>query len=288
MRVREYLQQSQRILRQQHPLALAEYSSIFCSAVGTAIAVLLREVAYATFPLTVALAFNVANRQRLDRDRQEQMTHYFSQVNTRLSEVTQTIAPPPQPPIERPTNELQEELAKLQLCITILESKTNFLNSKLQEKLSSELSAIRQDISSFTEPFNLDNIERKIQSLNSAVQSLLERPLPEWRQYEQLKQSIGQMETNQRELIWPQIKQLNADLESLKKNERHLNQKLDNLLEKFNARPEVPQLSRLKRTVHQLSDRLSQVQQTEVFAKLFDEIEQLNRKVEWLANKMNE
>lgn len=264
-----YLPQLRTVLRESHPLELAEYSALVGSALGTLMAAVGQNVALATAPIALAIALNIANRQRRDLAASDSNAAIVSEVDRRLNEVTERLPSmlPKAPEVN--LSGIEQEIADLHKSIAILDNKSGFVATQVYQNLSAKIDEVRQDVSAFSEPFDIDSIETKIAELHQELRTLAERQVADPEQHQELLESFAQLEQKNREQIWPCLDRLVANVKHLESNDVKLTGTLDTLVKKFNSRPEVTQLAKVKKIVAQLNETVSQLQQTEVIAELF-------------------
>lgn len=278
-----------------HWLDIAEYVATAGSAVGTVVAIAGQHIAYATAPLSLAIALNLTNRQRLawhhkqenlllkahitncyeDLSGQFPREMYSDRVN--LSEIHTDVN----------FSEIQEQIHDLHDSLNILENKSASLATKVYQNLSVELDAIRQQIANFSEPFDITNLENEIESLYAQIAAFANQPVIDLQHYEKFYQTFQDLDNKNREVILPCLKLLVKDVKDLQKDNLTTSSKLENLTQKFIARSETAQLSKVKRVVLQLRESVTQLQQTEVIADLLKSIDKLQADLNLLTVKFN-
>lgn len=264
-----YLPQLRSILSQRDPLELAEYSALAGSAVGTLLAAFGQSAALATAPLAVAIALNIANRERRSRFVRDSNEAIVSEVDRRLSNLTERLPSMLPKPAEVNLTTIEQEIADLHKSIAILDNKAGFVATQVYQNLSTKIDAVRQEVAAFSEPFDLETIETKIAALYQELRVLAERQVADPEQHQKLLESFAELEQKNREVVWPCLDRLVDNVKHLQSNDVKLTGTLDTLTKKFNSRPEVTQLAKVKKVVAQLSEAVSQLQQTEVIAELF-------------------
>ncbi|WP_044196134.1 hypothetical protein [Oscillatoria acuminata] len=255
------------------------------SVAGTVAAAIAQQAAYAAAPVTLALWLNFLNQKRREGLTQETIPSVISEIELKLSELNRELKALPQP-VTPNLNEVNEELSKLNKSVTMIEGKAAFMTSKVYDNLTLKLEALQKQISEFTEPFDLTRFEAKIASLNVAVQFLAQRPIVDLQEFEKLHRQILQVEADRREVLSPYLQQLEGEIQKLQQTDLILTRKVDTLTQKFNARPEMAQLSKLSRIVARLSDSLNQMQQTEAIASLYEDISGLSREINQLKQHL--
>ena len=264
-----YLPQLRTVLRERHPLELAEYGALAGSALGTLLVAFGQSAALATAPLAVAIALNIANRERRDRHAGDSNAAIVSEVDRRLSDLTERLPSMLPRPAEVNLTSIEQEIADLHKSIAILDNKAGFVATQVYQNLSTKIDAVHQEVAAFSEPFDLDSIETKIADLYQELRSLAERQVADPEQHQKLLESFAELEQKNREVVWPCLDRLVDNVKHLQSNDVKLTGTLDTLAKKFNSRPEVTQLAKVKKVVAQLSEAVSQLQQTEVIAELF-------------------
>ena len=89
-------------------------------------------------------------------------------------------------------------------------------------------------------------------------------------------------------MILPCLKLLVKDVKKLQQANLKNSSKLETLIQEFIARPELAQISNVKRVVSQLRESVTQLQQTEVIADLLKSIEKLKSELNILTGKFND
>lgn len=283
MRIREHLIQLRQTLNQCDWIELAEYASLACSAVGSVVAVVTQQVAYAALPLTLALSLNSIEQKRRAKRHSADFPSALNQVYQRFIDLDDRLQSLPKP-VEIDLVGIHDELAKFNKSLTIIEGKAAFMSSKVYDNLSVQINTLRKQIEEVSEPFDLTKVESQLATLKVAVQFLSQRPVVDPQEYEKLYRLFLQLEANHREFVMPFLQRLEREIQGLHSADINLNNKLDQLGQKFSARPEQAQLSKLGRMVARLSDSVNQIQQTEVIAALYEEIGQLSQQL----NRVNQ
>ncbi len=287
MAKREHLLiQFKRIIKAHHWLDLTEFLLLVSCAVGTLVAAVTKQVAYLAVPVTLALWLNFVNQKRRDGLQQQEIPPFVSEIELKLSELNQQIQALP-PPVSINLTEVNEELSKLNKSVTMIEGKAAFMTSKVYDNLTIKIDALHKKIADFTEPFDLTRFEAKIASLNVAVQFLAQRPIVDLQEVEKLHRQILQVEADRRDVLSPYLQRLEGEIQKVQHTDLILTRKLDTLSQKFSARPEMAQLSRLSRIVGRLSDSLNQMQQTEAIASLYEDIARLSQDLNQLKQQLN-
>ncbi|AFY85451.1 hypothetical protein Oscil6304_5989 [Oscillatoria acuminata PCC 6304] len=286
MSKREHLLiQFRQLIKPYHWLDITEMLLLVGSVAGTVAAAIAQQAAYAAAPVTLALWLNFLNQKRREGLTQETIPSVISEIELKLSELNRELKALPQP-VTPNLNEVNEELSKLNKSVTMIEGKAAFMTSKVYDNLTLKLEALQKQISEFTEPFDLTRFEAKIASLNVAVQFLAQRPIVDLQEFEKLHRQILQVEADRREVLSPYLQQLEGEIQKLQQTDLILTRKVDTLTQKFNARPEMAQLSKLSRIVARLSDSLNQMQQTEAIASLYEDISGLSREINQLKQHL--
>lgn len=274
------------ILTQLHWLELTEYAATGASAVGTILAIAGQHIAYATAPLSLAIGLNLINRQRLaEKSEQDHLTlksyihHCYDDLSGQL---------PSQIPVaEIDLTEIEEQIKDLQRSQSILENKSASLATKVYQNLSGEIDLLREEINNLSEPFDFSNLENEIESLYEQIAAFANQPQINSQEYEQFYHNYQKLEQKTREVILPCLKLLVKEVKELQQSNLKTSTKLETLTQEFIARPEPAQLSKVKRVVSQLSESVSQLQQTEVIADLFRAIDKLQAELNILLGKFN-
>ncbi|MCT7985032.1 hypothetical protein NG796_17305 [Laspinema sp. A4] len=272
-------------VKPDHWLETTELLLLVGSVVGTVAAAIAKQAAYAAAPVTLALWLNFINQKRRDGLQDEKIPLVISEIELKLSELDRQLKTIPAP-VTINLSEVHEELSKLNKSVTMIEGKAAFMTSKVYDNLSLKIDALQKQISEFTEPFDLTRFEAKIASLNVAVQFLAQRPIIDLQDFDKLHRQILQVEADRREVLSPYLQQLEGEIQKLQQTDLILTRKVDTLTQKFNARPEMAQLSKLSRIVARLSDSLNQMQQTEAIASLYEDISGLSREINQLKQQL--
>ena len=278
----DQLPQIKKILTHLHPLEIGEYAAVVGSVVGSLVAALGQNLVWATAPLTVAIALNAANRQRLWQQHHMQNTSVSTQFDQRYDEITRQIASIPKPE-EVNLKQIEEEIVDLHKSISILENKSSFMANKVYQNISAEVESLRQKILAISEPFDINRIDSKIAALQSEIRALASKASTDPEDFQRLRQALAQIDRKQRELLEPTLTRLAENYQQLEQSNVTLTAKLDLVTQKFNSRPEVIQLSRLKKAVEELRESVSQLQQTDVIAELLTETTKLRHDLTQLA-----
>ena len=286
MSKREHLLiQFREITKPYHWLEITELLLLVGSVAGTVAAAIARQAAYAAAPVTLALWLNFLNQKRREGLNQEKIPAVISEIELKLSELDRQLKALPEP-VTINLNEVNEELSKLNKSVTMIEGKAAFMTSKVYDNLTLKIEALHKQIAEFTEPFDLTRFEAKIASLNVAVQFLAQRPIIDLQEFEKLHRQMLQIEADRREVLSPYLQQLEGEIQKLQQTDLILTRKVDTLTQKFNARPEMAQLSKLSRIVARLSDSLNQMQQTEAIASLYEDISGLSHEINQLKQQL--
>ena len=276
------LPQLKTIFTHLHPLEIGEYAAVLGSVVGSVVAAMGQHLVWATAPLTIAIALNAANRQRLWQQHYMQNTNVSTQFDQRCDELTRQIASLPKPE-EVNIKQIEEEISDLHKSISILENKSSFMANKVYQNISAEVETLRQKLLAISEPFDINRIEAKIAAIQAEIRALASKASFDPEDFQRLRQALGQIDRKQRELLEPTLTRLTENCQQLEQSNITLTGKLDIITQKFNARPEVIQLSRLKKAVEELRESVSQLQQTEVIAELLTETAKLRSEVTQLS-----
>ncbi len=286
MSKREHLLiQFRQLTKPYHWLEITEVLLLVGSVAGTVAAAIAKQAAYAAAPVTLALWLNFLNQKRREGLNQEKIPSVISEIELKLSELDQQLKTLPEP-VTINLSEVNEELSKLNKSVTMIEGKAAFMTSKVYDNLTLKIEALHKQIAEFTEPFDLTRFEAKIASLNVAVQFLAQRPIVDLQEFEKLHRQILQVEADRREVLSPYLQQLEGEIQKLQQTDLILSRKVDTLTQKFNARPEMAQLSKLSRIVARLSDSLNQMQQTEAIASLYEDMDGLSHEINQLKQQL--
>jgi hypothetical protein len=280
IQVRQYIQA-------HHWLDITEFLLLIASATGTVVAAIAKQTAYAAAPITLALWVNFINQKRRNALHQKNIPAYVATLELKLSELEQRFQNLPEPVQQLNLTEVHEELSKLNKSVTMIEGKAAFMTSKVYDNLTLKIEVLQKQINEFTEPFDLTRFEAKIASLNVAVQFLAQRPIVDLQEVEKLHRQMLQLEADRRDVLGPTLQRLEGEIQKLQHTDLILARKLDTLSQKFTARPEMAQLSKLGRIVARLSDNLHQMQQTEAIASLYEDIAGLSQELNQLKQQLN-
>ena len=266
---------------------------------GTVVAIAGQHIAYATAPLSLAIVLNLTNRQRLVWQHQQEhlllkayITHCYddlsgqfpsqlSSSDIHFAEIHTDLNP------DVNLSEIQEQINYIQDALNILENKSASLATKVYQNLSVEIDVIRQEITNISEPFDITNLENEIESLYAQIATFANENVIDSNHYDKFHYEFKRLERKHEEVIVPCIKLLLKDVRELKEAHLRTSMKLDTLTQQFISRPELAQVSKVKRVVSQLRESVSQIQQTEIISELLNSISQLKLELEVLSNKFN-
>lgn len=269
-----------------HWLELTEYVATAGTLVGTLMAIAGQHIAYATTPLSLAIVLNLANRQRLTKQHQQEYHLLEEHINHCHQDIL-TQLPRNLPGENINLSGIQEQIQDLQAYLNILENKSASLATKVYQNLAGELNAIREEISNISEPLDITNLENEIESLYKQIAAFANQPRIDSNHYEKFYQNFQKLEQQHREVVLPCIKLLVKDVKELQQGYLVMSSKLENLTQDFIARPEPAQLSKIKRVVSQLNESVAQLQETEVIADLLKSLDRLQAEFNILAGKFN-
>ncbi|MEB3827196.1 hypothetical protein [Phormidium sp. CCY1219] len=287
MRIWEHLQQLSRENRKQYRSSdWAELAAIAASAVGTLAAAVLQQAAYAAAPLTLALFLNFLHRQRHTEPPSQDIPLTIAELEWRLSQLEEQLQHLPQPDRIN-LSEVYDELASVNKSLTMIEGKASFMAAKVYDQLSVQVDRLREQVERISEPLDLTRVEARIASLNVAVQFLAQRPLIDPQEHEKLARRLGQLEINHQKVVVESLERLNQETKHLQHQDFQLAKKVDALQQKFAARPEVAQISKLSRNVGRLTDSVNQIQHTEAIAALYDEIATITKELTRLGQNVD-
>ncbi len=270
-----------------HWIEIAEYAATAASALGTVVTIAGQNIAYATAPLSLAIALNLTNRQRLAQKQEQEHLILKTHINHCYEDISGKL------PISTPSSEvnlskIQEQINDLQDSLNILENKSASIATKVYQNLSVELDAIRQEVAKLNEPFELSNVENEIAILYEQMATLASQSFVDVQEYEQFYQNFKRLEQKTREVILPCLRVMVNEFKELQKKHLKYSIKLEKLNNEFISRPEGAQLSKVKRVVSQLTESVTQLQQTEVIADLFKSVDQIQAELKILRNKFNQ
>lgn len=183
-------------------LNIAEYVSIASSLAGSVAAVASQQVVYAAAPLTLAMSLNLANRQRLQQQSQQQI-EAISDVRLEAKSLHNKVQV--LPPTER-VNDVEASIRKLEQTIVDVDT--------------------RQQLDALVEAFNSRPELKAIGSLNEAISYLRNRleqlppptetfdPLPLKLELEKSEQSITSLRESAAAAIALIHQQLSGEIES--------------------------------------------------------------------------
>ncbi|MEL7038211.1 MAG: hypothetical protein AAFO04_21725 [Cyanobacteria bacterium J06592_8] len=220
-------------LKQRDWLQLAEYISLFSSAIGSFVVALSGQAIYGVAPLTLALSFNVANRYRLEQQvqrSQQEVTEVQQSMNQLESnavrtiwlirqQLTQEIATLQQKQAELPT---QASLTHSQHSkqVTLLADNVASMQDNISTALEEMRQQLSQEITSTQE--NLQAINGQVHDIQNTIASLQKgQPIPPFQPNTDLKQlqaQLKQLSQENQEIIKPHLKRLILAIKQLQTN----------------------------------------------------------------------
>lgn len=282
-------------------LLAVEYLFVGISMVGIAIATFTQEITYAAIPLMITLLLNLFNRQQVEENilalerkflkeqpEIKEATEDVSYANNFQTVVTQIENT--QQEIEQLKQNFQhlsasfapkEFQSKLNDVQTTLTHWQNRFNSVDFNALQQEITNLQQRLDSFSRfeteiernRNNNETIERGLQDNQNEINKLfnLIQSLPNRSELEELKQSIDSLSYLRNE-----INNL-VNWESF----NSLSNKLNDLLEQFNHRPEPETIQNLSHQVQNISQTLSNSD----FSQFGEQIKKLREQFEAIPQK---
>lgn len=290
-------------------LNIVEYTSIAGSAIGTVAAIATQQAVYAVAPLTLALSFNVINRNRFQQRLQQQVKTTDTAVQNQLQSLKQKIQTLPSVanlnPITQSLEQLQQQTEVLTKCLDTpvkpmeieelrevpelnsiteslqkLEQTTKTLIQRFETRaevqnvanLTGQLKTLEARLALVPEPVDLSEIEAKL--------SALETQLPQVFQISQQLQALPpsfdlsalEQRITQQQVQYDRVVQhVQAEIKRLSEITAIANQHIDNL-------PPVD-LSRIEEAISSLRTQLSDLKQQFSSRLEPSEIERLNRAI---------
>lgn len=250
-------------------LNIAEYISIASCVAGSVAAAASQQVFYAAAPLTLALSFSLANRQRS----QQQIVSTAADVHVLVQFLQHQVQGLPS----------AERVSEVETSTVRLSATTRQLEQAVQ------VMDTRRELDTLMQAFNSRPELQEIYSLKEAVAQLLHRleqlppetepldPAPLTLQISELKWSVVNLEEStatavaERQLFSRQIEALHTNLEALPPpTELHelcvvktalteLRKQFDALAQQFNTQPEPQAIERIERMLALVKQRLNEL-----------------------------
>jgi hypothetical protein len=191
-------------------LKFAEYASLTASVIGSIASAVSQQVFYAAAPLTVSLALNLADRQRLERQTQRRITTAVAQVDETLAQLNQRIDRLQQ----QFTAELNQHLVRLEAeIVTASTAQVDFTSSlaefdarltQLTQQLADEIQVVQQQLQSRSDPPSfatlrtveplLEQLRERITAVEAQTRQLQTQfATPELGAFDGIRQSIQQL-----------------------------------------------------------------------------------------------
>ncbi|MDY7023622.1 MAG: hypothetical protein SWJ54_20115 [Cyanobacteriota bacterium] len=210
-------------LKQRDWLQLAEYISLFSSAIGSFVVALSGQAIYGVAPLTLALSFNVANRYRLEQhvQRSQQEVAEVQQSMTQLEsnavrtiwlirqQLIQEIATLQQKQAELPTQaslthaEHSKQVALLADNVSSMQDNISTALEEMRQQLSQEITSTQE---------NLQAVDGQVHDIQNTIATLQKgQPIPPFQPNTDLKQlqaQLKQLSQENQEIIKPHLKRL--------------------------------------------------------------------------------
>lgn len=163
----------EKILQERHWLELAEYGSLGVSAIGSIAALVSQQAFYASAPMTLALALNVANRSRWQQGIKTNNMSAISQVEQKLLENTSKIsALPTGNRVE--SSALNVDMTEVQQAIA--EGRETSISAvvEVRQKLSREIENLRVQVQTMhlSKQVDLSGVDNSLNQLNQAIAKL--------------------------------------------------------------------------------------------------------------------
>lgn len=240
-----------------HPLDFAEYGAIALSAAGAIAASFLKEILFAATPVTVALALNVINRNRVELETRLQQAATIAELHDMVeylqASVEDTTATKGsiaelQATVERQAEAIsdlqnylertspqsgpldaaavQREFAVVRRAIVRLRDQNEASLNEMQQRLIGEVQLLRQIATNPTSGADaaatfgdLANLMGDYTQLQSQIQSLSQRTLPELAQVQQqvnqLQERLNKLQQQNREIVKPYLQRLSSAVKRL-------------------------------------------------------------------------
>lgn len=209
--------------KQRHWLELAEYVSLFSSAVGSVVVALSGQAFYGVAPLTVALSLNVANRYRVEQQvqlSQQDVVEMQQSINKLESNAVRAIWLIQQQLTREiaTLREKQEELPEQDSLETAYRSKQVAILtenvSSMQDNISAALEEMRQQMRQeiVTTQQHLQGVNGQVNEIQQAIATLQKgQPIPPYKpdvNLGQIQAQVNQLSQEHQEIIKPHLKRL--------------------------------------------------------------------------------
>ncbi len=241
----------------------AEGTCVAGSAVGTVVAAISGQVAYAAVPLTLALSLNWTNRMRSEQQTGLQTTSAIADVRQMVESLQTSIRQ--QPPVEKVNlHPLQEAIAQLQTVTQRLQKTA--VREDDWETVNVRLLLMQEHLDQLSTP------PQPASELVSPLQSqkaLLESPqLAEFQsqirtKVEPLARRIIRLEQQNKQIVKPYLQRLTQAVKKLEQTGSltTLKRNLDSLRAELQQQPEAEQIKALQSEMSQISAGLAQLKQ---------------------------
>lgn len=201
---------------------LAEYASIAGSAIGSIIAAWYQQIIFAATPLTLALAFNVVNRQRFEQHIQQNLDTTAADVHQVVQSLHQQVESLPSESTD--LDPITEVLTELQRVTQRLEK--NALRQEDWDVMNVRVKLLKETVDELKEASAnspLDSEGSDLQVLATSLEGLVNQSSSDLSvlqtQVNQLRQDVNQLQTEQQTLIKPYLKRLVQAVKKLQTQE---------------------------------------------------------------------
>ncbi|MEP0872984.1 phospholipase D-like domain-containing protein [Trichocoleus desertorum AS-A10] len=287
-------------------LQRAEYASLLTSAIGTVAAAVSQQVVFAAAPLSMSLALNTLNRERLQkqsqRDTQAAITQVDTQVQKRFDGVQQQLQALPSVPDSFDPTDIHAQLIRTQEAIANLQKDAEDTVSEVHRHVDGQIKSLscelQDKLAQIPSPFQPDHLEEDLKQVGASVAQLsqqiaaIDKCLTPLKAIDlaPLRADIAELQSsakNQTEQSELQRELLKIQLEKL---EQHIAQ-----LENANQTVITPQLaelaSRLSPTISMtvdLSEKLNRLSEDITSKASMHKISELNNAIAVLQKQIKE
>ncbi len=214
----------EKILQERHWLELAEYGSLGLSAIGSIAALVSQQAFYASAPMTLALALNVANRSRWQQGIKTNNMSAISQVEQKLLENTSKISTLSATGDRLESPPLNVDMKEVQQAVAEGRETTIAAVVEVRQKLSREIENLRVQVQTMhlSKQVDLSGVDNSLNQLNQAIAKLKRENrqtiIPYLIRMGKAMQKLQQQQKDSQEstaTMQEAIKQLRSEIEAL-------------------------------------------------------------------------
>lgn len=262
----------------------AEYSCVAGSALGTVVAALSGQVAYAAVPLTLALTLNLSNRTRTEQQAGQQTTSAIADVRQVVESIhasvreTPAAAPLDLDPVHQEISQLRQVIQRLEKT-AVREDDWETVNVRLlliQEEIAKVSGAIESGNTSGS-AIEAGESGREIEEAIAQIDLLIKR--------------VATLEQQNKQIVKPYLKRLTRSLKKLEYMGAiaGLKAQLEGWRSQWQSEGQLAEDRELRDEIRRVTEELTQLQQ-DFEALQLDKIEaaiaQLSEKVTAIATQI--